>query len=273
MNDPTNPSPAEVAEPSSSSKIKTLAVVLGLAGLALVASYFGLRGQLSFPALVPTVPTAPAEPVVATPTAPPVTAETSLPERDGEVRDLVSQLSAEPELARWLNEQDLIRRFTGAVTSIAEGLSPRPMLGFLAPTEAFQVTQVDGTTVIDPASYTRYDAVARVIGSIDVRTATSVFRELKPLIDQANAEIAPPGQIFNSSLSAAIQHLLKVPAQEGPVEVVPEGALYAYAAPELEDLSPAQKHLLRMGPENMKRIQSKLRELKTALGLPPVADL
>ncbi|AEI67293.1 DUF3014 domain-containing protein [Corallococcus macrosporus] len=271
MNDPTNPTPAEVAETPSSSKSKTLAVVLGLAGLALVASYFGLRRHVTIPEEPPTTPTVPTEAAGATAAAPPVAAETSLPERDGEVRDLASRLSPDPELARWMNEKDLIRRFTGAVTSIAEGLSPRPMLGFLAPPGAFQVTQVDGTTVIDPASYARYDAVARVIESIDAHSAASVFRELKPLIDQANAEIAPPGQTFNSSLSAAIQHLLEVPAQEGPVEVVPEGALYAYAAPELEDLSPAQKHLLRMGPENMKRIQAKLKELKTSLGL-PVAD-
>nr|WP_263974856.1 DUF3014 domain-containing protein [Myxococcus xanthus] len=73
-------------------------------------------------------------------------------------------------------------------------------------------------------------------------------------------------------MSAAVQHLLKVPVQEGPVEVVPEGALYAYAAPEFEGLSPAQKHLLRMGPQNMQLIQAKLRELKSSLGLPPVAD-
>ncbi|NVJ01576.1 DUF3014 domain-containing protein [Myxococcus sp. AM009] len=269
MNDPTNPTPAEVPESAPRSKGKTLAVVLGLAGLALVASYFGLRRQESRPAEVPVVPT---EPAGETAAAPPTMPETSLPERDAEVRSLASQLSPEPELARWMNEKDLVRRFTAAVNNIADGSSPRTVLGFLAPTGAFQVTQVDGTTVIDPASYARYDTVARVMGSIDTQAAASVYRELKPAIDQAHAEIAPPGQTFSSSLSAAIQHLLKVPAQEGPVEVVPEGALYAYAAPELEDLSTAQKHLLRMGPQNMKLIQAKLRELKNSLGLPPVAD-
>ncbi|WP_426752199.1 DUF3014 domain-containing protein [Myxococcus sp. Y35] len=272
MSDPTNPTPAEVSEPTPSSKAKTLAVVLGLIGLALVASYFGLRRHESRPLeeVLP-APTDAASTTAAAPTAaaPP---EVSLPEQDDEVRSLASQLSPEPELARWMSEKDLIRRLTAAVATIAEGSSPRTMLGFLAPTGAFQVTQVDGTTVIDPASYTRYDTVARVIGSIDAHGAASVYRELKPLIDQANAEISPPGQTFNSSLSAAIQHLLKVPVQEGPVEVVPEGVLHAYAAPELEQLSPAQKHLLRMGPKNMRLIQAKLRELKSSLGLPPVAD-
>nr|WP_263974855.1 DUF3014 domain-containing protein [Myxococcus xanthus] len=179
MNDPTNPTPAEVPESAQSSKSKTLAVVLGLAGLALVASYFGLRRQESLP--VEEVPTIPMEPVGETAAAPPAMPETSLPERDAEVRSLASQLSPDPELARWMDEKDLVRRFTAAVNNIAEGSSPRTVLGFLAPTGAFQVTQVDGTTVIDPASYARYDTVARVIGSIDTQSAASVYRELKPL--------------------------------------------------------------------------------------------
>ena len=37
---------------------------------------------------------------------------------------------------------------------------------------------------------------------------------------------------------------------------------------ELEGLSQAQKHLLRMGPENILRINSKLRELAQALDIP-----
>jgi hypothetical protein len=56
------------------------------------------------------------------------------------------------------------------------------------------------------------------------------------------------------------------------VEVRAQGALYAYASPELEGLSRAQKHLLRMGPQNMQTLQAKLRELQGALGLPPVAE-
>ena len=47
--------------------------------------------------------------------------------------------------------------------------------------------------------------------------------------------------------------------------------------PALENLAPAQKQLMRMGPRNTKIIQAKLREIATALGidanrLPPPAD-
>jgi hypothetical protein len=36
--------------------------------------------------------------------------------------------------------------------------------------------------------------------------------------------------------------------------------------PDLENLTAAQKHLLRMGPENIRVIQAKLREIAQALG-------
>ncbi|HLM44689.1 MAG TPA: DUF3014 domain-containing protein, partial [Myxococcaceae bacterium] len=52
-----------------------------------------------------------------------------------------------------------------------------------------------------------------------------------------------------------------------PVELTPKGALYAYADPRLEALGAAEKHLLRMGPENMRKVQTKLTELAGALGL------
>jgi hypothetical protein len=41
--------------------------------------------------------------------------------------------------------------------------------------------------------------------------------------------------------------------------------MYLYADPALEALSPGQKTLIRMGPENETLIKGRLRELKTQL--------
>ena len=271
MSDPTTPTPAGAhptpgSQPPRGSRAKTLAIVVLFGVLALVASYFGLRKSEP-------EPVAAAVPVDAgVAAAPPAAPEVSLPESDARVRELVGRLSTEPEFAQWLQQQDLVRRFTAAVNNVAEGSSPAMVLGFLAPAGGFQVREARGKATIDDRSFARYDTVARVFGSIDAKMAASVYRELMPLIDQAHKEIAPPGQTFDFTFSKAIQHLLSVPVPQAPVEVRPKGALYAYASPELEGLSRAQKHLLRMGPKNMQTIQAKLRELQGALGLPPVAE-
>jgi hypothetical protein len=44
--------------------------------------------------------------------------------------------------------------------------------------------------------------------------------------------------------------------------------LYAYANPSLEELTPAQRQFLRMGPRNMRIVKAKLREVAGFLGIP-----
>ena len=73
---------------------------------------------------------------------------------------------------------------------------------------------------------------------------------------------------FDAELERAIVELLKVPVVEGDVPLRMAGIGYAFADPRLEALSPPQKQLLRMGPENVRAIQGKLREIAAALGIP-----
>jgi hypothetical protein len=220
-------------------------------------------------------PEAPAVPVAPVPAAPAtdaggaaLAAPPSVQEGDSRARQNLTGLSTDPEFTKWLGVEGLLQRFTTAVSNIAEGESPRMVLAFMGPTEGFQVVEDEGKTTINPSSYERYDPVARVIGSLDVQKSVAAWKELKPLADRVYVEIAPPGRAFEQTLSQAIQHLLDVPVPPEDVEVTERGALYVYADPQLEGLSRAQKHLLRMGPRNMQLIQNRLRELQGALGLP-----
>ena len=65
--------------------------------------------------------------------------------------------------------------------------------------------------------------------------------------------------------------LLKTPVVEGDILVVPANVGYAYADPKLESLSHAQKQLLRMGPQNVRAVQEKLRAIAGHLGMDPAA--
>jgi hypothetical protein len=66
-----------------------------------------------------------------------------------------------------------------------------------------------------------------------------------------------------------MREVLEVPVLEGEgrVELVQPNVMYEFANPELESLSPLQKQVLRMGPENVRRLQSYLRDLAAAMGL------
>lgn len=184
---------------------------------------------------------------------------------DEAIRQLAASLSARPELVSWMANEDLVRRFVASVNSIAEGKSPNQQVEFLRPSTPFAAEARGDATYVDPASYRRYDALADVIASLDTEGTVVLLHELEPLIDDAYAEIAPPGASFDDRLVAAIDELLAVPVVEGDVELQQKVVTYAYADPRLENLSAAQRQLLRMGPDNVRKIQAKLREIKAAI--------
>ena len=192
------------------------------------------------------------------------------------VRRTAAELSSRPALAEWLATDSLVRRFVGAVVQVAAGRSPRDELAFMEPERDFSVRDPGAPTapaVVDPASYRRYDAVAATVASLDTRGTAELYRRLRPLFQEAYRDLGFREGSFDGTLARAVETLLAVPVPEGPVEVVPSGAdAWEYGDPQLEALAPAQKHLLRMGPENIRRVQGKLRELAEALELPVVRD-
>ena len=193
-------------------------------------------------------------------------AGTTLSTSDAVVRELAAGLSANPKLAVWLVNEDLVRRFVTSVDNIASGVSPRAQIEFLRPAEGFEVDVKSGDViVVESSSYRRYNLPAQVFASLDTDGVVALYRELKPLIDEAYGEIGPRGRSFDSRLDAACDQLLAVPVLERPARVNQQVVTYAWADEELELMSAAQRHLLRMGPDNVSLIQGKLEELKAAL--------
>ncbi|MDH3816961.1 MAG: DUF3014 domain-containing protein [Acidobacteriota bacterium] len=194
---------------------------------------------------------------------------TTLATSDIVVRELVSEISSHPKLAAWLVNEDLVRRFVASVDNIASGVSPRAHLDFLRPKEGFEVDQRrNGVLVIEADSYGRYDLVAQVFASLDTEGTVALYRELEPLIDEAYAEIGPANAKFEDRLDRAFDRLLAVPVLEEPAQVEQLVVTYAWADDKLEALSGAQRHFLRMGPDNVSLVQDKLGELRASLAAP-----
>jgi len=214
----------------------------------------------------------PEAPVARVPVEPPTVAtrtpDAPLPpiaELDALLRARLASASPLTEFSSWLREADLLRRFVGVVSNLAEGDSPRALVGFLAPSGEFPVSVQAGRTLVAPRGYTRYDTVGRVVGSLDSTLLVDTYREVRAFAQRLYQESAPPGSSFEATLLRAFEQVLAVPVLEQDVEVVARGALYVYADPRLEALTPAQKHLLRMGPANLRLIQGKVREVQLKL--------
>jgi hypothetical protein len=191
----------------------------------------------------------------------------ALAESDPLIRELAADASARPELRDWLTASELVRRFVAGVANVANGDSPRGQLLLLTPEEPFRVVEQEGRVVADPASHARYDAAAEVVASLHVPTAVRAYHVLEPLFEEAFADLGIPDQSFEETLDQAIRELLRAPRIEGAAELRRVGSFYEYPDEELEGASSAQRHLLRMGPRNALRVQEKLREIRSALGL------
>ena len=192
----------------------------------------------------------------------------ALEDSDAYVRANVQGLSSQAAFAAWLKVEGLVRRFVAAVDNVANGVSPRPQLEFLEPDKTFSTVKKGRQLQIDPASYGRYDTVADVFSSLDTTLSVKAYRSLRPLIRDAYRELGYPTQDFQDTLVRAMEELLRVPLVRGPVVVEKQVLTFMIADRSLEELSPPQKHLLRMGAENVEIIQSKLREFAAALGVP-----
>jgi len=184
---------------------------------------------------------------------------------DESVRQLIKDCSTHPDFQFWLKQKDILRRSVAIIDNIANGISPSPHLHFLIPKGQFKVIRKEGNVFLDPTSYIRYQPFAMVVTSIDSEKLASIYKQLLPLLEEAYGELGYPGKEFQESLEAAIEVLLKTPVIENNILLEEKVTSFAFADPHLEGLNDVQKHLLRMGPENIKKIKTKLKEILTAL--------
>lgn len=242
-----------------------LLIAIAVLLVALVGAYLFLRR-------------APVEPVrqdTAKPTEVPVQREAEpaivlppLDETDALVRQMVEKLSTHPAVAAWLTTDGLLLNFVVVTSRIANGVTPVAELKAVGPIPRFRPRRAGDDLFIDPASYRRYDRYAAAVSSLDPSGTARLYTTLKPRITEAYERVAPSGGDFDRVLERAIIEMLEVPVVEGNVELVPHGTVFAFADERLQTLTASQKQLLRMGPQNVKIVQAKLREIAPALGIP-----
>ena len=191
----------------------------------------------------------------------------ALGESDQAVREFAAALSTNPDFAKWLLTKDLILKFVVSVDNVANGLSPKPHIDFFSPSGQFRVVRTKEGTLVDEASYSRYDPVVGVIFSLDAVAAARLYRAVKPLLQDAYRDLGYPGVDFEDTLVRAMAELLETPVVEGPVVLEKKILSYAMTDETLEALSPAQKQLFRMGPKGVRAVHGKIRELAAALGI------
>lgn len=226
----------------------------------------------------PAAPAVAAEPEVAPPPVevdptPAVVAQTesvvqlpSLNQSDSFALEALEGLGNGARLLQRVTDEQLIRRFVVLVENISRGDLPQTDLPYRSIGEEMPVTTLDDNLfVMDEAAYARFDPVIETFVAVDTDAAIALYRTLSPLFQQAYAELGFRDTSFDEVLRQALENVLASRDLEGPFQLVKPSVMYLYADANIENLSPAQKQLLRLGPENRTALKAKLRQFADRL--------
>ncbi|MGE0816640.1 MAG: DUF3014 domain-containing protein [Vicinamibacterales bacterium] len=266
--------PVAESSASSSSPGPRVAVVVVLALVLAAAGAWFYFGRTAAPPASTTAGTAaPAPAAVSEAPAPPAAAPLPpLGEMDPVVRGLFATLGSEPELVKWLATDDLVGSIATAIDKLSQGQSPSRDLAALLPSGHFATVRRRDVTNVDPRSFARYDALARAAASIDPAKLATIYATLKPRIAEAYAAQGHPDGGLDEALARAVGVIVSTPDVPADAALVPGVGGFDYANPAYERLPPAQKHLLRMGPDNVRAVRDAVRRFAEAAGVVPVTD-
>jgi len=188
----------------------------------------------------------------------------NLNDSDKEVQHAASKLNPALKWADWITTEEAIRKFVMVIDNLAQGKIAKKYLPIPKPEHKFKHTEDDIKVYLDPAGFERYTPYISLFESVDNEMARALYQRYSPLMDQAFGELGYPNRNFHDTLIQAFDVLLTAPIMEEDIELVRPSVLYKFAYPTLENSPAAHKQLIRMGPDNTRRLQEKVEQLKTA---------
>ncbi len=184
---------------------------------------------------------------------------------DQTVKETIILLSRVPMLTTLVMNDGILERVVASVVNTAQGDLPANTNLLSPPKDEFSVYKQADTLYINPASFDRYRPYAEAFAQMETEDILALYAKYSEQLNAQFDEIAAPGTTFKETLIDAINQLLDTPAVSLPIAVQTDRAMYQFVNPQLEALSPVQKQLLRMGPQNMRLVMRKLRDLRSAL--------
>lgn len=180
----------------------------------------------------------------------------SLNNSDSFVLARLASMEMGASLLRVLAPEDLIRKFVVFVSNVAEGELPQLEYPLRRLGSEFVVRDID-TNLFETsaATHQRFDTLVDTLVALDPQQGVSIYRALRPLFQEAYAEIGYQGS-FDAVLIQAIDQIMSAPQETGPFQLIKPSVMFLYAESRLEDMTPVQKQLLRLGPENTAKLQA-----------------
>ncbi len=199
----------------------------------------------------------------------------ALADSDAYVAKSLNELLGPQKVASFLQLDGFVRRAVATVDNLGRHTAASRLWPVQPTPGRFQVEGPEeaATQTIAPANAARYGAFVAFAEALPREGVVKLYAQLYPLFQTAYEELGYPGKYFNDRLVAVLDQLIATPEPQGPLQVklthvqgeVPSTrpwVRYEFADPQLQALSSGQKALLRMGPDNARRLKAVLRDLR-----------
>lgn len=228
-------------------------------------------------AQAPTIASPPAEPAIRYPV--PAASDAAANETDP-VLDAaaLAALVGQKAVLQFLQTDGFAARVVASVDNLARPHAA-PRLWPVVPTPGrFTVEAAGGGERVAASNAQRYAPFVRFLESVDSNRAATLYFTHYKLFQQAYAELGYPKGYFNDRLVDVIDHLLATPEPLAPPAVqlveVKGGSSkqpwtrYEFVDERFESLTSGQKIMLRLGPDQERRVKAKLAEFRAQVAKP-----
>ena len=174
--------------------------------------------------------------------------------------------STSENLLEWFLAKDVIKKFIVIINDLSQNQMPYKHRAYIKPPGKIIVKMDAKGLYLAKQSYSRYNPLATAIEAIDVQTGLDLYIVFKPLFEKVYKEFSYPAQYhLDDIFMKAAANVIEAPMVTNRIGLVKHTISYKYADKKLESLNDVEKLMIRMGPENTKKIQAKLRKLVEAV--------
>jgi hypothetical protein len=172
------------------------------------------------------------------------------------------------DLGGWFNIKDVIRKYIILIHDVSQNRILLKHKRFLKMPQKNMVKEDSRGLYLTEEGYKRYDAFTNALVSIDIKKGLRLYLTFKPLFNKVYQTFSyPESYKLEDIFLKAAANVIKAPVEEGRVGLVKHTLFYKFSDRKLEALNDVEKQMLRMGPENTKKIQTKLRQMVEAFSL------
>jgi len=183
----------------------------------------------------------------------------SLNDSDSAVLAGLASVELGASLLRLIAPDDIIRKFVVFTYNVAQGELPQVEYPLRDVSGELVVEEIDTNLYeMAPATFRRFDGMVDTLVGLEPEQAMTVYRALRPLFQEAYAELGLGSGNFDEVLVQAIDQIMLADTATGPFQLIKPSVMYLYAEGRIEDMSPVEKQLLRLGPENTEKLKGRL---------------